>query len=133
MRRSMGDRRLRPRFDIVGDLAGTFDAAVVMTLRDVGRGGAQVESHINLPAARASANVVLTALVQSGLMTEGQVLSARMRPADIVDRGNRKSPDYFLDWAFEEAKRIAEKSGVHSMVARTTLDMNLQRAAEESL
>lgn len=41
---------MRPRFDIVGDLAGTFDAAVVMTLRDVGRGGAQVESHINLPA-----------------------------------------------------------------------------------
>src|SRR5690606_32185911 len=32
-----------------------------------------------------------------------------------------------------EAKRIAARSGIHSMVARTTLDMNLQRAAEESL
>lgn len=89
--------------------------------------------HINLPAARARANVVLTALVESGFMTEGQVLSARIHPADIVDRGNRKSPDYFLDWAFEEAKRIAAKSDIQSMVARTTLDMNLQRAAEESL
>ncbi|MGO4836442.1 transglycosylase domain-containing protein, partial [Rhizobiaceae sp. 2RAB30] len=36
-------------------------------------------------------------------------------------------------WAFEEAKRVAQKSGVHSMVARTTIDMNLQAAAEESL
>ena len=49
MRRSMGDRRMRPRFDIVGDLAGTFDASVVMFLRDIGRGGAQVESRISLP------------------------------------------------------------------------------------
>ncbi len=94
---------------------------------------AKYAPHINLPAARARANVVLTALVQSGFMTEGQVLSARLQPADIVDRGNVKSPDYFLDWAFEEAKRLAAKSGVRSMVARTTIDMNLQRAAEESV
>ena len=66
---------------------------------------AKYAPHINLPAARARANVVLTNLVQSGFMTEGQVLSARLHPADIVDRGDRKSPDYFLDWAFEEAKR----------------------------
>ncbi|WP_429096260.1 transglycosylase domain-containing protein [Aminobacter sp. BE322] len=89
--------------------------------------------HINLPAARARANVVLTNLVQSGFMTEGQVLSARLRPADIIDRGERKSPDYFLDWAFEEVQRIAAKSGIHSLVARTTIDMNIQKAVEESL
>ncbi len=94
---------------------------------------AKYAPHINLPAARARANVVLTNLVQGGFMTEGQVLSARLHPADIVDRGDRKSPDYFLDWAFEEAKHIAEKSGIHSMVARTTFDANIQRAAEESV
>jgi len=44
----MGDRRQRPRFDVVGQLAGTFDAAVSMALRDVGRGGAQVESFVKL-------------------------------------------------------------------------------------
>ncbi|HET7218498.1 MAG TPA: PilZ domain-containing protein [Vicinamibacterales bacterium] len=50
MRRGMGDRRLRPRFDVVGQLAGTLDASVSMGLRDVGRGGAQVESFVQLPA-----------------------------------------------------------------------------------
>ena len=45
----------------------------------------------------------------------GQVLSARLHPAGIVDRGDQKSPDYFLDWAFEEAKQVAEKVGVHTM------------------
>ena len=94
---------------------------------------AKYAPHVNLPAARARANVVLTNLVQGGFMTDGQVLQARLHPADIVDRGDRKSPDYFLDWAFEEVKRLTAKSGVRSMVARTTLDMNLQRAAEESV
>ncbi|MGD9913844.1 MAG: transglycosylase domain-containing protein, partial [Rhizobiaceae bacterium] len=61
------------------------------------------------------------------------VLQARLHPADVVDRGDRKSPDFFLDWAFEEVRRLAARKGVHTMVARTTIDMNIQRAAEESL
>jgi len=89
--------------------------------------------HNNLPAARARANEVLTNMVQAGFLTEGQVLPARLKPADIVDRGDVKSPDYFLDWVFEEAKMLGEKYGVHSMVARTTLDPGIQRAADEAV
>jgi penicillin-binding protein 1A len=94
---------------------------------------AKYAPHANLPAARARANVVLTNLVQGGFMTDGQVLQARLHPANIVDRGDRKTPDYFLDWAFEEVKRLTAKSGVRSMIARTTIDMNLQHATEESV
>jgi penicillin-binding protein 1A len=89
--------------------------------------------HINLPAARARANEVLTNMVQAGFKTEGQVLSARLHPAGVVDRGDVDSPDYFLDWAFEEVKRIVPPRATHSLVARTTIDLNIQRAAEESL
>ena len=89
--------------------------------------------HINLPAARGRANVVLSNMVDSGFMTEGQVLHARLHPATAVDRGDRDSPDYFLDWAFEEVKRVAPKNSPRSLVARTTIDMNIQKAAEESL
>ncbi|WP_312798139.1 transglycosylase domain-containing protein, partial [Tianweitania sp.] len=94
---------------------------------------AKYAPHINLPAARGRANEVLSNLVQGGFLTEGQVLSARLHPASVVDRGERASPDYFLDWAFEQAKQIAEPYGIRSMVARTTIDLNLQHAAEESL
>src|SRR5690606_12696258 len=73
---------------------------------------AKYAPHINLPAARARANEVLTNMVQGSFMTEGQVLSARLHPANIVDRGDQKSPDYFLDWAFEEAKQVAQSKGV---------------------
>lgn len=94
---------------------------------------ARYAPHINLPAARGRANEVLTNLVQGGLMTEGQVIGARRAPADIVDRGDKESPDYFLDWAFEEVRRIAARYTDHSLIVRTTIDENLQRAAEEAL
>src|SRR5690606_20085979 len=42
---------------------------------------ARYAPHVNLPAARARANEVLTNLVNSGLMTEGQVVAARRHPA----------------------------------------------------
>ncbi|MDO9307287.1 MAG: penicillin-binding protein 1A, partial [Mesorhizobium sp.] len=94
---------------------------------------AKYAPHINLPAARARANVVLTTMVDGGFLTEGQVLAARRSPATPVDRGDTSRPDYFLDWAFDEVKRIAASAPSHSVVARTTIDLNIQRAAEESL
>ena len=63
--------------------------------------------HINLPAARARANVVLDNLVEAGFMTEGQVFGARRNPAMAVDRRDERSPNYYLDWAFDEMKKLA--------------------------
>ena len=89
--------------------------------------------HRNLPAARARANEVLTNLVQAGFMSEGQVVEARRRPATTVPRTEVESPDYFLDWAFGEAKEIARGFPTNSLVVRTTVDPGLQAIAEESI
>jgi penicillin-binding protein 1A len=93
--------------------------------------------HINLPAARARANVVLDNLVDAGFMTEGQVFGARRNPASVVDRRDENSPNYFLDWAFDEMRKLVDtfpKSyNERVFVVRTTVDMNLQRAAEETV
>lgn len=91
---------------------------------------AKYAPHVNLPAARARANVVLSNLVQSGLMTEGQVIAARRNPATPVDRATAEAPDFFLDWAFDETVRIANRFPQHTLVVRTTLDAGLQHAAE---
>jgi len=53
--------------------------------------------HVNLPAARARANVVLDNLVESGFMSEGQVFGARRNPATAIDRRDDHSPNYYLD------------------------------------
>jgi penicillin-binding protein 1A len=91
--------------------------------------------HINLPAARARANVVLDNLVEAGFMTEGQVFGARRNPANVVDRRDERSPNYYLDWAFDEVKKIVDtlpKSiNERVFVVRTALDVNLQRNSEQ--
>jgi penicillin-binding protein 1A len=93
--------------------------------------------HINLPAARARANVVLDNLVDAGFMTEGQVFGARRNPAVAVDRRDENSPNYYLDWAFDEMRKLVDtfpRSYTERVfVVRTAIDMNVQRAAEETI
>lgn len=89
--------------------------------------------HINLPAARARANEVLTNMVQAGFMSDGQVIGARRKPAEIIERDDTQGPNYFLDWAFEEVKRLALRFPTRSLVVKTTADLDLQRAADDAI
>ncbi|MFK4384099.1 transglycosylase domain-containing protein [Bradyrhizobium sp. USDA 223] len=93
--------------------------------------------HINLPAARARANVVLDNLVDAGFMTEGQVFGARRNPAFAVDRRDEASPNYYLDYAFDEMRKLVDtfpKSYTERVfVVRTAMDANLQKAAEAAV
>ena len=89
--------------------------------------------HINLAASRARANEVLTNMVEAGYLTEGQVYGARMNPARIVERGEYYSPDWFLDWAFEEVQRLMQGRKEHILLAKTTVDVGLQKMAEQSV
>src|SRR6201993_1863496 len=92
---------------------------------------------VNLPAARARANVVLDNLVDNGFMTEGQVYGARRNPATPIDRRQEDTPNYYLDWAFDEMRKLVDtfpKSMVERVfVVRTALDTNLQKAADAAV
>ncbi|MCK1717396.1 PBP1A family penicillin-binding protein [Bradyrhizobium sp. 141] len=93
--------------------------------------------HINLPAARARANVVLDNLVDAGFMTEGQVFGARRNPAFAVDRRDEASPNYYLDYAFDEMRKLVDtfpKSYTERVfVVRLAMDANVQKAAEDAV
>jgi penicillin-binding protein 1A len=92
--------------------------------------------HINLPAARARANSVLNNMVEAGFLTDGQIYAARRNPATPVDRKRIASPDWYLDWAFDEVKKLAESGKLGSdrvLTVRTALDLNLQQRAEETI
>ena len=89
--------------------------------------------HVNLPAARARANEVLTNMVQAGFMTEGQVIGARRHPADVIEHDNdTNSPDYFLDWAFQQVKDFRDYED-RVLVVRTTIDMGIQKTADDAV
>jgi penicillin-binding protein 1A len=89
--------------------------------------------NVNLPAARARANDVLSNLVDAGFMTEGQVYAARLNPATPVDRNTQSSPDWYLDFAFDEIKRLEDENKLGNdrvLTVRTGLDQGLQSHAE---
>ncbi len=93
--------------------------------------------HVNLPAARARANVVLDNLVEAGFMTEGQVFGARRNPATAMDRRDERVANYYLDYAFDEMKKLVASfpKSLHErvFVVRTGLDVNLQRESENAV
>jgi len=89
--------------------------------------------HVNLPASRARTNEVLQNLVEAGYYTQAQVHEARLHPAQIVETRQATSPDWFLDWAFEEVQRIAEGKNQYVLTARTTVDLTMQKQADEAL
>ncbi|WP_230531876.1 transglycosylase domain-containing protein [Microvirga roseola] len=92
--------------------------------------------HINLPAARARANDVLRNMVEAGFLTEGQIQTARRNPATPVNRSRETTPDYYLDWAFEQVKALAGEKKLGDdrvLIVKTPLDSNLQRHSEQTL
>jgi penicillin-binding protein 1A len=92
--------------------------------------------HINLPAARGRAIYVLNNMVEAGYLTEGQAYAAQHNPATPVARSRETSPDWYLDWAYEEVQKLAEagKLGKDRVVTvRTALDPNLQKHADETI
>ncbi len=92
--------------------------------------------HVDLAAARGRANLVLSNMVAAGFLTEGQVTAARRHPASAISRAeDQNSPNYFMDWAFEQAKGIIESTqhASNNFVVRTTIDTTLQKYAEEAV
>lgn len=91
--------------------------------------------HVNLPAARARANDVLSNMVEAGFLTEGQIQTARRNPATPVDRKRETTPDYYLDWAFDQIKRFAADGKLGQdrvLVVKTPLDLGIQKKAEQA-
>jgi penicillin-binding protein 1A len=89
--------------------------------------------HLDLPASRARANVILTNMVQAGYLTEGQIHGARLNPAEILDRSDFYSPDWYLDYAFEQVQEIMRDRGEFVLTAQTTVDVGLQKAGESAI
>ncbi|EJF75265.1 PBP1A family penicillin-binding protein [Bartonella alsatica] len=89
--------------------------------------------HNHLFAAQTRANVVLANLVNSGLMTEGQIVNAHRHPARVLTKIENNHPDYFLDWAFDEVKKMRDQLPSHTLTIQTTLDPDIQKAAEKSI
>lgn len=87
MKRRLGDRRGRPRFEIVGDLWGTLDTVLGMPLLDVGKGGALVQSSV--PLSPESVHHI-------AVSCDGQQTPARVQVRHVRQVSGADGRDYFL-------------------------------------
>ncbi len=72
-------------------------------------------------------------MVEARFLTAGQAEAARRNPAMAIDRGRTNSPDYYLDWAFEDVTRMANAGlfgSERSLTVKTPHDPAIQARAE---
>ncbi len=92
--------------------------------------------HVNLPAARARAADILQNMVDAGYLTEGQIYGALHNPATPIARSPDVAPDWYLDWAYDEVRKLADAhklGGDRVLTVRTALDPNLQKFADTTI
>ncbi|MCX8476864.1 MAG: PBP1A family penicillin-binding protein [Sphingomonas sp.] len=86
----------------------------------------------NLKGARERQKLVIGAMVASGALTEAE--AARVRPAVLRVSKEKELPNgtYFADWVLPEARDRAGGVATEQTV-KTTLEMNIQQAAERAV
>jgi penicillin-binding protein 1A len=86
-----------------------------------------------MEVARSRANVVLYRMLDTGFITQGQLMQARREPAELVGSPSLASPDWFLDKAYADTLALIEEKGITSdfvIEVKTTIDSKLQREAQ---
>ena len=89
--------------------------------------------HNNLALARARANTVLYRMLDSGFITQGELLEARREPAAVIAQSIADSPNWFLDWAYRDTLRVIDEKGLAGdfvLEVQTTINLPLQTAAQ---
>ncbi|HLT01329.1 MAG TPA: PBP1A family penicillin-binding protein, partial [Geminicoccaceae bacterium] len=86
----------------------------------------------DLALAQARAAVVLNSMAEIGAITPEQAASAKAAPARPAAPRTRADSGYFADWVVAESRLYADAERPR-LVVRTTLDQEMQRAAEEAV
>ncbi len=89
--------------------------------------------HANAENARIRSNVVLYRMLDVGAISQGQLFAARREPAQAIDRSDFYSPNYFLDWAYEQTLETLQEQRLESefvVEVKTTIDLALQQHAQ---
>ena len=90
--------------------------------------------HANIEASRARANVVLYRMLDSGFITQGELLQARREPASVIAQSITDSPNWFLDWAYKDTIALLDAkhiTGEYVIEVKTSIDMKLQAGAQK--
>ncbi|MDX8352735.1 PBP1A family penicillin-binding protein [Cognatiyoonia sp. IB215182] len=87
----------------------------------------------NLERAQNRAALVLGLMEDQGYLTASQADDARANPATLSEQAAQQSGGFFADWVMESGPEFFTRSTTEDVIIRTTLDQDIQKAAEEAL
>lgn len=87
----------------------------------------------NLQRAQDRAAVIIGLMEEQGYLSKAEADEARAHPAQLSRAAADKSGGYFADWVMESGPAFLTKDTTEDVIAETTLDPRIQKAAEEAL
>ena len=87
----------------------------------------------NLRRAQERANLVVGLMEREGYLTTAQAAEARARPATLSQTAEARTGGFFADWVMQSGPAYLTRETTEDVIIQTTLDPDLQRAAEEAL
>jgi len=96
----------------------------------------QYAPHANPEASKARTSVVLYRMLDAGFISQGELLEAKRKPAEIVQQNALASPNWFLDWAYQNTLDVMARQGLKNdyvVEVKTTINNKLQEASQAIL
>ncbi len=87
----------------------------------------------NLQRAQDRAATVISLMLDQGYISEIDAAAALASPATLSQVAQERVGEYFADWVMQDAPSFLTSDTTEDVEIRTTLDRNIQRAAEEAL
>ena len=87
----------------------------------------------NLQRSWDRANVVLNLMEEQGYLSPTDAAVARANPAGLSEAAAARAGGYFADWVMDSGPEFFTRNTTEDVIIRTTLDQDIQTAAEEAL
>ena len=87
----------------------------------------------NLQRSQDRANLILGLMEDQGYLTSSEANAAKASPAQLSEAAEARAGGYFADWVMDLGPSFLTEDTTEDVIVRTTLDQNIQTAAEEAL
>ena len=87
----------------------------------------------NLERSQNRASVIVGLMEDQGYLTKAEADKARTQPAVLSDAAAARAGGYFADWVMSTGPDFFTRNTTEDVIIRTTLDPNIQAAAEEAM
>lgn len=116
-----------------GKGAADLDAAESAMLAGLLTAPSRLAPTSDLKRARDRAATALRLMHEQGYLSAADVRAARENPASLSDAAEARHGGHFADWVMEAAPSFVTRGTTEDVIVRTTLDPDIQRAAEAAL